>query len=132
MPWAAELSLTVVEAWIDEQPPVPFTFSSLQLMDEFPPESCNTAKEENNCVTENMMATTNRRPENRRDWQARLTMQHIHLLGTAVPNIISATRPCVSGIGSDWCNNILDLESISIFTAVRILPNWQVQGAITN
>jgi len=48
-------------------------------------------------------------------------MQHIELLGTAVPNIISATRPCVSRIGSYWCNNISDLESI--FSAVGMLPN---------
>ena len=47
MPWAAKWSLTVSGAWIDEQPPVPFTFSSLQLVDEFIPVSCSTAREEN-------------------------------------------------------------------------------------
>jgi len=78
MPWAAKWSLTVSGAWIDEQPPVPFTFSSLQLVDEFIP----------------------------------VSMQHIKLLGIAVPNIISATRPCVSRIGSYWCINITDLPRI--------------------
>jgi len=97
MPWAAKWSLTVSGAWIDEQPPVPFTFSSLQLVDEFIP----------------------------------VSMQHIKLLGIAVPNIISATRPCVSRIGSYWCINITDLESASVFSAVGMLPNWQVQGAIS-
>jgi hypothetical protein len=45
-----------------------------------------------------------------RDWQAWFTMQHINLCGTAVPNICFATRPCLSRIGSIWCENILYLE----------------------
>jgi len=131
MPWAAKWSLTVSGAWIDEQPPVPFTFSSLQLVDEFIPVSCSTAREENDSCHRKQDGHRQLKAETRGDWQARLTMQHIKLLGIAVPNIISATRPCVSRIGSYWCINITDLESASVFSAVGMLPNWQVQGAIS-
>jgi hypothetical protein len=86
----------------------------------------NTAKEETFVVTENRMGTTDLKAENRRGsdcQQARLTMQHIELLGTAVPDIISAIRPCFSRIGSYRSNNILDLESTSTFIAVRMLQD---------
>jgi len=39
MPWDSEWRLTVVEAWIDEQPPVPLVSSNLQCLDKFLPES---------------------------------------------------------------------------------------------
>lgn len=41
--------------------------------------------------------------------KVRLTMQHVHLLGAAVPNVVSAARPCVSSVGSVGRDNVRDL-----------------------
>jgi hypothetical protein len=36
-------------------------------------------------------------------------MQHVHLLGAAVPNVVSAARPRVSSVGSVGRDNVRDL-----------------------
>lgn len=110
MPPVARLGLTVREARVDEQPPFPLTFGNLQLPDEFRPEPCMQHTRQFPRHRKSGRSPDEIRSE-RRCWQGKvwLTMQHVHLLGAAVPNVVSAARPRVSSVGSVGRDNVRDL-----------------------